>query len=270
MPFVCQPCNASFALKTNLERHNTSSKHAKCIACVESPTQPKITEFFVTEEKFAEHQEVVLALSEKVASLETTTAALIEQVKSLVQANVQLAHDNKIMSLKIECALRPTPVVPPEFLAIMETQSAALVALQTKVNKPRNTGEENDQALINKWFKHKRTYPQTEKDGSLYKSGFNILSDKLLKHFKENTTFPVGDTGDRLLQIFKEELDDDADDNFVPWFDAACRLKSLKTLLKFSEEQCEWIEQVNSFDNVDARRSRRDVPEMGNVWKNKK
>jgi hypothetical protein len=250
MAFVCKPCNASFALKSNLERHNTSSKHAKCVACVEA--QPKITEFFELETKIAAQQEVIVQLSEKVSILETANAAYVAQIAEYKQeiaeykeetvfykhaAEIsQLKHANEISELKLAHALellqRSEPQNQPQNQPQSQPQSQPQGQPQSK---PRHTGEENLQLQIEKWFKHKRNYGETvdKETGDTKVCGIRDLAVKLIKCYTDNPDLPVGNNFTRLLDIYKEEVDSKTD-NPNTLFTAYSTL--LHPVFKWSEE----------------------------------
>jgi hypothetical protein len=260
MSFPCATCQKSFTTKASLERHERTDKHAKCLACV-APSQTKITDFFVLEAKIKEQDEVIAQLSAKVLVLETTTAALqvqtaslTEQVTALVRANVQLAHDNEVAALKLELAkaqtVAPVPspapaaaptTVAPELMALLQAQTAAIQAIQTKVNKPRHTGEENNQILIEKWFKHPRKYPHLPppskkgEDPNDYKSGFIDLCTKLQDKFKECPDLDRADYEERLFSILKEEVIDKTE-NGNSYINSHVALIALHRWFKFSDK----------------------------------
>jgi hypothetical protein len=238
MDFNCKTCTKFFTTKANLERHEKTDKHLKCVACV---SQPKITEFFVTEEKFAQHQEVVLVLSEKVSRLEMTTAELLEQTKSLHEqvsaltlSNLRLSHVAEIAELKLAHALelaRASPAPAPDILALVHAQAVTIQAIQTKVDKPRHTAEENDQALIEKWFAHPRKYPEHAKKGEDYKSGFTDLVHKLFLKFKDTPTLDRADYADRLFSIFHDEIHEKTD-NVDSYLAGYMELVGIRTVLQ--------------------------------------
>jgi hypothetical protein len=191
MSLLCTPCNKSFATKASLERHVRSDMHAKCAKCLE--TQPKITEFFLLEAKIAAQDEVILQLSEKVSMLETataalqaTTASLTVQVTALVQANVQLAHAAEIAELKLAHALE---------LARTSQPAGPRSSVAPDLAKPRHTGVENNQLLVEKWFNHSRKYAETKdkETGDAKICGIRDLAVKLIEIYKKNPDLPVGD-----------------------------------------------------------------------------
>lgn len=267
MSFVCKPCNATFALKTNLERHERSDKHAKCAKCLE--TQPKITEFFLLEAKIAAQDEAILLLSEKVtvleastAALQATTASLTEQVIALVQANVQLVHAAEIAELKLAHALElarasrgQSPLgtyVPPSSTATpyARVQASLSPSGASVAAKPRHTGVENNQLLVEKWFNHPRKYTEaTDKEtGDTKICGVRDLAVKLVKLYKENPDLPVGDNFTRLLDIYKEEVDS-KDDNPFTMHTAYFALKACEHVFKWSPEDTEYLNFSFSFES---------------------
>jgi hypothetical protein len=249
MSFPCATCQKSFTTKASLERHERTDKHAKCLACA-APSQTKITDFFVLEAKIKAQNEVIAQLSAKVLALETTTAALqvqtaslTEQVTALVLANVQLAHANEIAALKLQLAQAqpPAPVVAPELMVLLQAQTAAIQAIQTKVDKPRHTGEENNQILIEKWFKHPRKYPHLSppskkgQPANEYKSGFIDLCVKLKDKFKEVPDLDRANYEERLFSILKEEVVDKTE-NGASYINAHVALVALNQWFKFSDK----------------------------------
>ena len=221
MAFVCKLCDPThfYKLKTNLERHECSSRHLANHASA----QPKITDYFKKieeiETKVVSNTESILDLTSRVQVLEALTTLLTSEVTALAQANTRLLHETEMAALKHAHALE-----------IMQLKLDAKPA-----HAPRRTGEENVNIRIEKLFQHDRKYRKEDT-----KSGFSDLCDKIQKVFIEKPDTDKGDLEERLFDIFKTEVYKKPTD--MTCFSGACMaLEGLNRYLAFSQENFKWL-----------------------------
>ena len=229
MAFVCKLCDPThfYKLKTNLERHECSSRHLANHASA----QPKITDYFKKieeiETKVVSNTESILDLTSRVQVLEALTTSLTSEVTALAQANTRLLHETEMAALKHAHALE-----------IMQLKLDAKAA-----PAPRRTKEENVNIRIEKLFQHDRKYRSED-----MKSGFSDLCDKIRKEYEENPDTDKGDLEARLFDIFKTEVYAQPTD-LLCFMGACTALESLNRYLSFSQENLKWLRFLCSPDS---------------------
>jgi hypothetical protein len=248
MPHCCLICKTEYSTKTNLNRHLTNPAHLK--QCTEVEELPKTNDSFKGLELKVEALEgMIIALIKQVSEQAVALASLSEVNKSLIfeasQTRMKHVHEVEASALVLanEKLARAHEVAalaaPTNLVAQLQAQTAAIMELQTKVNKPRRTGEENDQILIEKWFKHPRKYPHlppsNKKGEEPYRSGFTDLCTKLQDKFTETPDLDRADYEERLFYIFNEEVYEKSE-NGMSYMSACMSLAVLHKCFKFSEK----------------------------------
>ena len=241
MPHCCLICKTEYSTKTNLNRHLTNPAHLK--QCAEVEELPKTNDSFKgLELKVEALEKMMMTLIKQVSEQALALEALSEVNKSLIfeAAQTRMKHEVEVSALElsnVKLAHANEIAAPTNLVAQLQAQTAAIMELQTKVNKPRRTGEENDQILIEKWFKHPRKYPHlSNKNGEeLYKSGFTDLCTKLQDKFTETPDLDRADYEERLFNIFNQEVYEKSE-NSMSYMSACMSLTGLHKCFKFSEK----------------------------------
>jgi hypothetical protein len=243
MPHCCLICKTEYSTKTNLNRHLTNPAHLK--QCAEVEELPKTNDSFKgLELKVEALEKMIMTLIKQVSEQAVALEALSEVNKSLIfeAAQTRMKHEVEVSALELSnVKLAHEIAAPTSLVAQMQAQTAAIMELQTKLNKTRHTGEENDQILIEKWFNHPRKYPHLPppnkkgEEPNAYKSGFTDLCTKLQDKFKEKPDLDRADYEERLFSIFNDEVYEKSE-NSMSYMSACLSLTGLHKCFKFSEK----------------------------------